>query len=121
MLRMITLAILAIAPMAVVFPLVTLAQEGRNKETMQNEATKQFSAFLAQDWKRWMEDYPEMATAVGYPGQNRRWSDNSPAGVAARAAAWDAARAAAGAKLSPTTAMLQKSALDLVKRMIEAK
>jgi len=84
MLRKITLAILAFAPMAVMVPSVTLAQVGRSNENMQNEATKNFRAFLAQDWKRWMEDYPEMATGVGYPGQNRRWTDDSPAGVAAR-------------------------------------
>jgi len=84
MLRMITLAILAFAPMAAVFPLITLAQDGRSKESLQNEATKKFRAFLAQDWKRWMEDYPEMATYVGYPGQNRKWADNSLAGTAGR-------------------------------------
>jgi uncharacterized protein (DUF885 family) len=84
MLRMITVAILAIAPLAMVFPLATLAQGGRSNEGMQNEATKKFRAFLGQDWKRWMEDYPEMATYVGYPGQNRKWTDGSPAGIAAR-------------------------------------
>ena len=47
-------------------------------------AEKEFRAYLNADWKRWMEFYPEFATAVGYPGQNRRWSDDSPAGVEAR-------------------------------------
>ena len=84
MLRKFALAILAIGTMAVTVPSVTLAQVGRSNETMQNEASKKFRAFLAQDWKRWMEDYPEMATGVGYPGQNRRWTDDSPSGVAAR-------------------------------------
>ena len=84
MLRMIALAILAIAPMAVVFPLAALAQGGRSDEGMKNEATKKFRVFLVQDWKRWMEDYPEMATFVGYPGLNQKWTDNSPAGIAAR-------------------------------------
>ncbi len=83
MLRVITLAILAIAPV-VVFPLAALVQGARGNEGVQNEATKKFQAFLAQDWKRWMQDYPEMATGVGYPGQNRKWTDNSPAGIAAR-------------------------------------
>jgi hypothetical protein len=41
--------------------------------------------------------------------------------AAARAAAWVAARAAARAKLAPTVANLQESALQLVERMIEAK
>ena len=84
MVRIITLAILAIAPMAMVFPLITLAQAGRSKGGVQDEATKKFRAFLSQDWKRWMEEYPEMATQVGYPGQNRRWTDHSPAGLAMR-------------------------------------
>ena len=84
MLRIIALAILAITPVAVVFPLVTLAQDGRSREDMQNKAAKKFRVYLEQDWKRWMEDYPELATGVGYPGQNRRWTDDSPAGMAAR-------------------------------------
>ena len=31
-----------------------------------------------------MVEYPEFATAAGFPGQNRRWSDDSPAGIEAR-------------------------------------
>ena len=31
-----------------------------------------------------MVEYPELATAAGFPGQNRRWSDDSPAGIEAR-------------------------------------
>jgi len=50
----------------------------------QAEAKKNFRAYLDADWKRWMEEYPELATGVGYPGQNRKWSDDSPAGIAAR-------------------------------------
>jgi uncharacterized protein (DUF885 family) len=48
------------------------------------QAAKEFRAYLAADWERWMELYPEFATGVGYPGQNRRWSDNSPQGIEAR-------------------------------------
>jgi len=40
--------------------------------------------FLTEDWKRWMTEYPEVATAVGYPGQNRRWTDYSPAAIEGR-------------------------------------
>jgi len=50
----------------------------------QADAKKNLRAFLDGDWKRWMEEYPELATGVGYPGQNRKWSDGSPAGIAAR-------------------------------------
>ncbi len=37
--------------------------------------------FLTDDWKRWMAEYPEVATGVGYPGQNGRWRDDSPAAI----------------------------------------
>jgi uncharacterized protein (DUF885 family) len=49
----------------------------------QTTADHQFRAYLDGDWAKWMHEYPEKATAVGYPGQNRRWNDNSPAGYAA--------------------------------------
>src|SRR5205085_6290646 len=32
---------------------------------------------LDEDWKYWMTQYPETATAFGYPGQNMRWTDYS--------------------------------------------
>jgi uncharacterized protein (DUF885 family) len=40
---------------------------------------------LDDDWKYWMVQYPEVATAIGYPGQNARWTDYSPAAIDARA------------------------------------
>jgi uncharacterized protein (DUF885 family) len=49
-----------------------------------NEAVRTFRAYLDEDWKRWMAEYPEVATGMGFPGQNRRWSDDSPAGIEAR-------------------------------------
>jgi uncharacterized protein (DUF885 family) len=49
----------------------------------QQETARNFRQYLQEDWKQWMEEYPEMATQVGYPGQNRRWMDSSPAGYAA--------------------------------------
>jgi uncharacterized protein (DUF885 family) len=50
------------------------------------QAAKEFRAYLDADWKRWMELYPEFATGVGYPGQNRRWADDSPQGIEVRKA-----------------------------------
>lgn len=41
-------------------------------------------SFLDQDWKYWMAQYPEVATALGDPGQNDRWTDYSEAAIAAR-------------------------------------
>ena len=63
-----------------VLPLLAFAQASPNAP----EATRIFRAYLDEDWKRWMQEYPETATAVGFPGQNRRWSDNSREGIEAR-------------------------------------
>jgi uncharacterized protein (DUF885 family) len=69
-------------------PMLLFAQDSARKtgghEKAGNSAAGAFRAFLDRDWKRWMTEYPEMATGVGFPGQNRRWSDDSPAGLAAR-------------------------------------
>jgi uncharacterized protein (DUF885 family) len=48
------------------------------------EQTRKFRAYLDADWKRWMEEYPAVATQVGYPGQNNRWTDDSPPGIERR-------------------------------------
>jgi uncharacterized protein (DUF885 family) len=39
---------------------------------------------LAQNWAYTMHEYPEYATAVGYPGQNARWTDYSLEAIARR-------------------------------------
>ena len=39
---------------------------------------------FAQNWAYTMHEYPEFATAVGYPGQNARWTDNSLEAIARR-------------------------------------
>ena len=49
-------------------------------------APEGFRAQLDEDWKYWMAQYPETATAVGYPGQNARWTDYSQPAIDARAA-----------------------------------
>jgi len=48
------------------------------------ESRTTLRAFLDEDWKYWMAQYPETATAVGFPGQNARWTDYSDNAVAAR-------------------------------------
>jgi uncharacterized protein (DUF885 family) len=45
-----------------------------------------FHKLLDDDWKYWMTEYPEFATSVGYPGQNARWTDYSPAAAQKREA-----------------------------------
>lgn len=47
-------------------------------------ASEAFHAQLDADWKYWMAQYPEFATSAGYPGQNARWTDYSPAMIEAR-------------------------------------
>ena len=65
-----------------VCPLIAMGQAANNAAG--NEEARRFRAFLAEDWKRWMQEYPEYATAVGFPGQNQRWTDDSPAGREAK-------------------------------------
>jgi uncharacterized protein (DUF885 family) len=43
-----------------------------------------FRAYLDEDWTAWVAQYPEVGTVYGYPGHNDRWTDDSPAGIAAR-------------------------------------
>jgi uncharacterized protein (DUF885 family) len=50
----------------------------------QKEAAR-LKQFLADDWKYWLAAYPEFATAVGVPGYNDRWTDESLEAAAARA------------------------------------
>jgi uncharacterized protein (DUF885 family) len=47
-------------------------------------ADRRFRAFLQSDWERWLAQYPETATSVGFPGLNDRWTDDSPRGIEAR-------------------------------------
>jgi len=78
-------AIAGIGACLIFLPLLAVAQN-RSETSAQANAGKEFRAYLEADWKRWMELYPEMATGVGYPGQNRHWADDSPQGIEARKA-----------------------------------
>ncbi|HMI54469.1 MAG TPA: DUF885 domain-containing protein [Candidatus Saccharimonadales bacterium] len=62
-------------------PMLVLAQSASKPG---EEAAQKFHAYLDADWKQWMVEYPDVATSVGYPGQNRKWTDDSPEGIAAR-------------------------------------
>jgi uncharacterized protein (DUF885 family) len=68
---------------ALLVPAAVLAQTGTAPGPGADES-RRFRAYLEEDWKRWMTEYPEMATAVGFPGQNRRWTDDSPEGIERR-------------------------------------
>jgi len=40
--------------------------------------------YLADDWRKWMTEYPELATSFGLPGLNDRWTDDSLPGIERR-------------------------------------
>ena len=88
MIRMLTVVALSIGGGLLVVPVALLAQGRANEKSTEtrsgDEVTRRFRVYLEEDWKRWMVEYPELATAAGFPGQNRRWSDDSPAGIEAR-------------------------------------
>jgi uncharacterized protein (DUF885 family) len=80
---LITLAI-AIATATLAAPLMVYgaAKNSAEPETAaQSAAAQKLRAFLEADWQRWMQEYPEIATHVGYPGLDDRWTDDSPAGI----------------------------------------
>ncbi|MGH7529294.1 MAG: DUF885 domain-containing protein [Gemmatimonadales bacterium] len=60
---------------------------------------------LAEHWEYTMREFPEFATAVGYPGQNARWTDYSLEAIARRerelAEPLEALNAINRARLSP--------------------
>ena len=43
----------------------------------QQSDAERFKQLFKMNWEYLMTEYPEWATDVGYPGQNRRWTDNS--------------------------------------------
>ncbi len=84
MMRLFAMLAVSIFSGLFVLPMLALAQSESSRADGQAEATRKFRAYLDNDWKRWMEQYPDTATSVGFPGQNRRWSDDSREGLEAR-------------------------------------
>jgi uncharacterized protein (DUF885 family) len=80
MIRTVLMLALAAGGALFVMPLMAIAQTN----SAQAESARKFRAYLDEDWKRWMQEYPEAATAIGFPGQNRRWTDDSQEGIEAR-------------------------------------
>jgi uncharacterized protein (DUF885 family) len=72
MIRMLMLLTMTVACTTLAFPLLAFGQA---------KDSQKLGAFLDTDWRRWMEEYPEHATHVGFPGQDDRWTDDSPAGI----------------------------------------
>ena len=89
--RMFTILLLAAA-----IPIDAVAQEADSVKLRR---------LLAEQWEYTMREYPEFATAVGYPGQNARWTDYSAAAIAGRkrelVPSFAALRAIDRARLSP--------------------
>lgn len=83
MMRLIFMMLFAVGTAVFVFPLLAVAQSGVASPS-ELETAKKFRAYLDEDWKQWMSEYPDLATQIGFPGQNRRWPDDSPEGIAAR-------------------------------------
>jgi uncharacterized protein (DUF885 family) len=83
MIRMLILFLLAFAGATLAFPLAAFGQasESQRSGEARSDATQKFRSFLEADWRLWMQNYPEIATHVGYPGLNDRWTDDSPAGI----------------------------------------
>lgn len=51
-----------------------------------NPRVSPLRAMLDAEWRYWITQYPELATQVGFPGQDDRWTDYSPAAIEAREA-----------------------------------
>ena len=66
--------------------LVTIVQVAACSSPPAQRAPDMLHTQLDEDWNYWMTQYPETATAIGYPGQNARWTDYSPSAIDARAA-----------------------------------
>jgi uncharacterized protein (DUF885 family) len=84
MMRLLGIVLMGAVGASLVIPMLSIAQSASNETSAHLKATREFRAYLERDWKLWMEQYPEAATAIGFPGQNRRWSDDSPDGIEAR-------------------------------------
>ncbi|HEY2462172.1 MAG TPA: DUF885 family protein, partial [Candidatus Acidoferrum sp.] len=83
---MLTILTLGCGSALLLIPMMAIAQNDAAPSAASAEAARKFRAYLADDWKRWLIEYPEMATSVGYPGQDRRWTDDSPQAIEHRKA-----------------------------------
>jgi uncharacterized protein (DUF885 family) len=84
MIRLLAMLFFGAVSVPLLLPVLVIGQSESSQTNSNAKAEQDFRAYLAKDWKRWMEQYPETATSVGFPGQNRRWTDDSKDGIAAR-------------------------------------
>lgn len=59
---------------------------GEQDMTMNHEPAGRLRRLMDDDWQWSLEQYPEMATHVGHPGYNDRWTSHSPEAIAMRQA-----------------------------------
>jgi uncharacterized protein (DUF885 family) len=84
MMCLMAMLVMGVVSASVVMPMLAVAQSPSDHASIKAKAAREFRGYLEKDWKLWMQQYPETATSVGFPGQNRRWSDDSPEGIEAR-------------------------------------
>ena len=82
--RMLAMLSAGLGSAMLLLPMVVFGQAAAGPTAAQADTARKFRSYLDADWKRWMEEYPDVATSVGYPGQNNRWIDDSPAGIERR-------------------------------------
>jgi uncharacterized protein (DUF885 family) len=82
--RMLAMVSAGLGSALLLMPMVAFGQTAAGPTATQAETARKFRSYLEADWKRWMEEYPEIATLIGYPAQNNRWIDDSPAGIERR-------------------------------------
>jgi uncharacterized protein (DUF885 family) len=95
------------------------AQSSSSASATGNPSVEKLRAFLVDDWKYWMTEYPEMATSVGFPGQNGRWTDHSPAANERRAHHLDESLNALRAIPRENLPSEERLNFDLYKKLIE--
>jgi uncharacterized protein (DUF885 family) len=80
--RVLAMVAMGLSSTLLILPMVILGPTNASASAdTQTDETRKFQTYLDADWKRWMEEYPEVATQVGFPGQNARWTDDSPSGI----------------------------------------
>jgi uncharacterized protein (DUF885 family) len=84
------------------------------------EAGRALRALLAEDWKYWMNQYPELATSIGYPGENGHWTDYSQSAIDARAAHLKTAMASLSAIDRTQLSADDRLSYDLYRDMLES-
>lgn len=70
-------------------------------------------------WRQQMAEYPELATLVGHPGQNHRWTDRSLEAIARRKRELEDPLRVARSIQRPALGPGERLSLDLFLRMLE--